>query len=81
MCGLMQRENAALSERVTDLSTQVLSLSEQLRPVVVRLNDIEAHREQERAAQHQKALELERSQRQQGMTVRRCDNRIKQGFH
>ncbi|EDL2842832.1 nuclease, partial [Salmonella enterica subsp. enterica serovar Muenchen] len=34
-------------------------------PVVVRLNDIEAHREQERAAQHQKALELERSQRQQ----------------
>ncbi|MBD3715680.1 MbeD family mobilization/exclusion protein [Klebsiella pneumoniae] len=31
MCGLMQRENAALSERVTDLSTQVLSLSEQLR--------------------------------------------------
>ncbi|MEP9256387.1 MbeD family mobilization/exclusion protein, partial [Enterobacter hormaechei] len=25
------RENAALSERVTDLSTQVLSLSEQLR--------------------------------------------------
>ncbi len=64
MCGLMQRENAALSERVTDLSTQVLSLSEQLRRVVVRLNDIEAHREQERAAQHQ-ALELERSQRQQ----------------
>nr|CBX82653.1 Mobilization protein mbeA [Erwinia amylovora ATCC BAA-2158] len=33
-------------------------------PVVVRLNGIEAHREQERAAQHQKALELERSQRQ-----------------
>ncbi|MGS6346230.1 MbeD/MobD family mobilization/exclusion protein, partial [Enterobacter intestinihominis] len=34
MCGLMQRENAALSERVTDLSTQVLSLSEQLRRFV-----------------------------------------------
>ena len=33
-------------------------------PVVARLNGIEAHREQERAAQHQKALELERSQRQ-----------------
>jgi len=33
-------------------------------PVVARLNSIEAHREQERAAQHQKALELERSQRQ-----------------
>jgi len=33
-------------------------------PVVVRLNGIEAHREQVRAAQHQKALELERSQRQ-----------------
>ncbi|WP_153275443.1 hypothetical protein, partial [Salmonella enterica] len=33
-------------------------------PVVTRLNVIEAHREQERAAQHQKALELERSQRQ-----------------
>lgn len=33
-------------------------------PVVVRLNGIEAHREQARAAQHQKALELERSQRQ-----------------
>ncbi|WP_432761861.1 MbeD/MobD family mobilization/exclusion protein [Salmonella enterica] len=27
----MHRENAALSERVTDLSTLVLSLSEQLR--------------------------------------------------
>ncbi|MBM9395068.1 MbeD family mobilization/exclusion protein, partial [Escherichia coli] len=37
MSGLMQRENAALSERVTGLSRQV---------------------------QHQKALELERSQRQ-----------------
>lgn len=33
-------------------------------PVVARLNGIEALREQERAAQHQKALELERSQRQ-----------------
>ncbi|WP_426097940.1 plasmid mobilization relaxase MbeA [Hafnia paralvei] len=33
-------------------------------PVVVRLNGIEAHREQERAAQHQKALALERSPRQ-----------------
>lgn len=32
-------------------------------PVVARLNGIEAHREQERAAQHQKTLELERSQR------------------
>jgi septal ring factor EnvC (AmiA/AmiB activator) len=31
MCGLMQRENAVLNERVSDLSTQVLSLSEQLR--------------------------------------------------
>ncbi|WP_288144206.1 MbeD/MobD family mobilization/exclusion protein, partial [Escherichia coli] len=27
----MQRENAVLNERVSDLSTQVLSLSEQLR--------------------------------------------------
>jgi hypothetical protein len=36
----MQRENAALSERVTGLSRQVQSLSEQL-------NGIEAHREQE----------------------------------
>lgn len=33
-------------------------------PVVVRLNGIEAHREQERAAQRQKTLALERSQRQ-----------------
>lgn len=33
-------------------------------PVVVRLKGIEPHREQERAAQHQKALALERSQRQ-----------------
>ena len=33
-------------------------------PVVVTLNGIEAHREQERAAQHQKTLALERSQRQ-----------------
>ena len=31
MCGLKQRENAVLNERVSDLSTQVLSLSEQLR--------------------------------------------------
>ncbi|NNT27025.1 mobilization protein, partial [Escherichia coli] len=31
MFGLMQRENAALSERVTGLSRQVQSLSEQLR--------------------------------------------------
>ena len=30
MSGLMQRENAALSERVTGLSRQVQSLSEQL---------------------------------------------------
>lgn len=63
MSGLMQRENAALSERVTGLSRQVQSLSEQLL-VVERLNAIEAHRQQERAAQHHKALELERSQRQ-----------------
>jgi len=34
------------------------------KPVVERLNAIEAHRHQERAVQHQKALELERSQRQ-----------------
>ena len=33
-------------------------------PVVTRLNGIEALREQARAAQHQKTLELERSQRQ-----------------
>ena len=33
-------------------------------PVVARLNGIEAHREQVRAVQHQKSLELERSQRQ-----------------
>ncbi|WP_423241093.1 plasmid mobilization relaxase MbeA [Erwinia amylovora] len=33
-------------------------------PVVMKLDGIEALREQERAAQHQKALELERSQRQ-----------------
>lgn len=33
-------------------------------PVVERLNMIEAHRQQERAEQHQKALALERSQRQ-----------------
>ncbi len=33
-------------------------------PVVVRLNGIEADREQKRAVQHQKTLEIERSQRQ-----------------
>ena len=33
-------------------------------PVVERLKSIEAHRQQERAAQHQKALELDLSQRQ-----------------
>ncbi len=33
-------------------------------PVVERLNEIEAHREQARAAHHQKQLELERAQRQ-----------------
>ena len=33
-------------------------------PVVARLNSIETHREQQRATQRQKALELERSQRQ-----------------
>ncbi len=31
MCGVMQRENAVLNVRVADLSTQVLSLREQLR--------------------------------------------------
>ncbi|EMQ0913267.1 MbeD family mobilization/exclusion protein [Raoultella ornithinolytica] len=31
MSGLMQRENAALSERVSNLSRQVQSLSDQLR--------------------------------------------------
>ncbi|MBJ4408926.1 MbeD family mobilization/exclusion protein [Salmonella enterica subsp. enterica serovar Typhimurium] len=36
LCGLMQRENAVLNERVSDLSTQVLSLSEQLRRLSVR---------------------------------------------
>ena len=62
MSGLIQRENAALNRRVTVLSRQVQSLSEQLRGVVERLNAIETHRQQERAVQHQKALELERSQ-------------------
>ncbi len=33
-------------------------------PVVARLHGIEAHREQERAAPHRKALEPDRSQRQ-----------------
>ncbi|HCT2229346.1 TPA: hypothetical protein OTR19_005457, partial [Klebsiella pneumoniae] len=33
-------------------------------PVVERLNAVELHQQQERAAQHQKTLELERSQRQ-----------------
>ncbi|WP_428183688.1 MbeD/MobD family mobilization/exclusion protein [Enterobacter hormaechei] len=31
MCGLMQRETAVRNERVSDWSTQVLSLSAQLR--------------------------------------------------
>ncbi|MEC3934545.1 nuclease, partial [Citrobacter farmeri] len=33
-------------------------------PVVGRLNAVELRQQQERAADHQKALELERSQRQ-----------------
>ena len=37
--------------------------------VVVNLKGIEARLEQERAAQHQKALELERSQRQKGFEL------------
>lgn len=36
MFGITQRENAALSERVSDLSRQVQSLSEQLRRLSVR---------------------------------------------
>ena len=48
--GLCNGENAALSERVTGLSRQVQSLSDQLRRIVARLNGIEAHREQERGA-------------------------------
>ena len=36
MFGITQRENAVLSERVSDLSRQVLSLSEQLRRLSVR---------------------------------------------
>ncbi|MBJ3607839.1 MbeD family mobilization/exclusion protein, partial [Salmonella enterica subsp. enterica serovar Derby] len=36
MFGITQRENAALSERVLDLSRQVQSLSEQLRRLSVR---------------------------------------------
>lgn len=47
MSGLMQRKNAALSERVTGLSRQVQSLSEQL-------NAAELRQQQEWAAQHQK---------------------------
>ncbi|MGS6284951.1 MbeD/MobD family mobilization/exclusion protein, partial [Enterobacter asburiae] len=31
LCGLLQRENAVVNERVSVLSTQVLSLSQQLR--------------------------------------------------
>ncbi|WP_458573641.1 MbeD family mobilization/exclusion protein [Citrobacter freundii] len=56
MCGLMQRENAVLNERVSDLSTQVLSLSEQLR-LVRELNAIELR---QRENEYQKTLELER---------------------
>lgn len=36
MFGITQRENAALNERVLDLSRQVQSLSEQLRRLSVR---------------------------------------------
>jgi chromosome segregation ATPase len=36
MFGITQRENAALSERVLDLSRQVQSLSEQLRRLSAR---------------------------------------------
>nr|WP_158695084.1 MbeD family mobilization/exclusion protein [Salmonella enterica] len=36
MFGITQRENARLSERVSDLSRQVQSLSEQLRRLSVR---------------------------------------------
>ena len=36
MFGITQQENAALSERVSDLSRQVQSLSEQLRRLSVR---------------------------------------------
>ncbi len=43
-------------------------------PVVTRLNVIEAHREQERAAQHQKALELERSSDSERTTVRHFES-------
>lgn len=38
-------------------------------PVVVILNGIEAHREQERAVQHQKMPELKQSQRQKGFDL------------
>jgi septal ring factor EnvC (AmiA/AmiB activator) len=54
MCGLMQRENAVLNERVSDLSTQVLSLSEQLCP------GTECHRAPAEENEYQKTLELER---------------------
>ncbi len=64
MFGLMQRENAALSEARHGLEQAGAEFERAAAPVVTRLNVIEAHREQERAAQHQKALELERSQRQ-----------------
>ncbi|ELM0670177.1 MbeD family mobilization/exclusion protein [Salmonella enterica subsp. enterica serovar Montevideo] len=36
LSGLMRRENAALNERITGLSRQVQSLSEQLRRLSVR---------------------------------------------
>ena len=62
MSGLIQRENAALNERVTVLSRQGAEFERAAAPVVERLNAIETHRQQERAVQHQKALELERSQ-------------------
>ena len=65
---------------MTELEKQLLSALEQLQqdgleqagaeferaaaPVVGRLNAVELRQQQERAAEHQKALELERSQRQ-----------------
>ncbi len=57
MSGLMQRENATLNERVTGLSWQVQSLSEQL-------NAAERCQQYERAQEHRKALEAGRVQRQ-----------------
>ncbi len=64
MSGLMQRENAALSRARHGLEQARAEFERAAAPVVVRMNGIEAHREQELSAQHQKALELERSQRQ-----------------